>query len=72
MYSNSPSSLYLWTGETGYGLADFEAARQSLSQPKSMLVVFHHVPSNARIRRFTEGLTPLTSDKVASVYLIGP
>jgi 4-amino-4-deoxy-L-arabinose transferase-like glycosyltransferase len=72
MFSNSPSSLYLWTGNTGYTINDFEAFRSLKNQEDAVLVIFHHIAINPRIERLTQGLQILVEDRVASVYLYSP
>ena len=72
VYSNSPSSLYLWSDRTGYTLQDFEQRVNGATGGKVVLVIFNHIPRNARTERLTEGLQPLKSDRIASIYFYEP
>ena len=72
IFSNSPSSLYLWTENTGYNLNDFEVFRNQKNQGEAVLVIFHHLPTNPRLERLSSGLKVLVSDQVATVYLYEP
>jgi len=72
MYSNSPSTLYLWTGSPGYTIQDFEMLRNQKSELQSILVLFNHVPINLRMQRLSEDLIILVSDRVATIYQYPP
>lgn len=72
VYSNSPSTLYLWTGNVGYSIGDFEAFLEQGKQEDAVLVIFHHIASNRRIERLSQGLKILADDRAATVYLYSP
>jgi hypothetical protein len=72
VYSNSPSTLYLWTGNVGYSIGDFEAFLEQGKQQEAVLVIFHHIASNRRIERLSQGLKILADDRAATVYLYSP
>jgi len=72
IYSNSPSSLYLWTNSPGHSLAEFESLTHQAIKEKAALVIFNHIPMTARIQRLSQGLIALVSDSIATIYLYEP
>lgn len=73
MYTNSNSSLYLWSERTGYGIPEFEQLKEMGSKKEVLLVVFHHVPpSGRRLNELIDGLEVLAEDQVVSIYSLSP
>ena len=73
IYSNSNSSLYLWSDRAGYGIPDFELLKQKGTDTRAVLVIFHHVPpTGKRLAELISGLKLLKEDQVASVYALDP
>jgi len=72
LYSNSPSTLYFWTGRMGKGVLTLDRLIQSGSNEKAILVVFYHIPPNNRIYRLEKELKLLKSDSLAKIYLYEP
>lgn len=72
VYSNSPSTVYLWTGSPGHSLTEFSQLRQSNSSVSVFLVVFHHIPENARLQRLEDGLPIVIEDRIATIYHYPP
>ena len=73
MYTNSNSSLYLWSDRAGYGIPDFELLKEKGTNTRVLLVVFHHVPpSGKRLDALVSGLQLIEEDKVASIYALDP
>jgi hypothetical protein len=73
MYTNSNSSLYLWSDRAGYGIPDFELLKEKGTDTRALLVVFHHVPpAGKRLDALVSGLKLIEEDKVASIYALDP
>lgn len=72
IYSNSPSTVYLWTGSPGHSLTEFSQIRESNSSVDVYLVVFHHIPENARLTRLEDGLPIVIEDRIATIYRYPP
>lgn len=73
IYTNSNSSLYLWSDRAGYSIPEFELLKEKGTDDKALLVIFHHVPpKGSRLEKLTGGLEVLAEDQVASVYLLTP
>jgi 4-amino-4-deoxy-L-arabinose transferase-like glycosyltransferase len=73
MYTNSNSSLYLWSDRPGYGIPDFEALKDKGTDTRVLLVVFHHVPpTGKRLEALVSGLQLIEEDQVASIYALDP
>jgi hypothetical protein len=73
MYTNSSSSLYLWSDRTGYSVPDFELLKEKGTEMRVLLVVFHHVPpSGKRLDALISGLKLIEEDRVASIYALDP
>jgi 4-amino-4-deoxy-L-arabinose transferase-like glycosyltransferase len=73
MYTNSNSSLYLWSDRAGYGIPDFETLKEKGTNTRVLLVVFHHVPpTGKRLDALVSGLKLVEEDRVASIYALDP
>jgi 4-amino-4-deoxy-L-arabinose transferase-like glycosyltransferase len=73
MYTNSNSSLYLWSDRAGYGIPEFELLKEKGTDARVLLVVFHHVPpTGKRLDALVSGLKLIEEDKVASIYALDP
>ncbi len=73
MYTNSNSSLYLWSDRAGYGIPEFELLKEKGTGSRVLLVVFHHVPpAGKRLDALVSGLKVIEEDKVASIYALDP
>jgi hypothetical protein len=73
LYSNSNSSLYLWSDRASYGIAEFEKLKDGGSDQEVILVVFHHVPPKGdRLKKLVDGLTLLSGDQIVSIYSLSP
>ncbi len=72
IYSNSPSTLYFWTGRTGAGVLALEQLINSGFTEKAVLVVFYHIPTNNRINRLEQKMILLKSDPMATIYMYEP
>jgi hypothetical protein len=73
MYTNSNSSLYLWSDRTGYGIPEFEQLKETGTESEVLLVIFHHVPpAGRRLNDLIDGLELLAEDQVASIYALRP
>jgi 4-amino-4-deoxy-L-arabinose transferase-like glycosyltransferase len=73
LYTNSNSSLYLWSDRAGYGVTDFETLKEEGTDTRVLLVVFHHVPpTGKRLDALVSGLKMIQEDKVASIYALDP
>jgi 4-amino-4-deoxy-L-arabinose transferase-like glycosyltransferase len=73
MYTNSISSLYLWSDRAGYGIPDFELLKEKGTNARVLLVIFHHVPpTGKRLDALVSGLMPIKEDQVASIYALDP
>ncbi len=72
VYSNSPATVYLWAGSPGHSLNEFSQIRTSKPAMTVYLVVFHHIPENARLQRLREGLPIVIEDRIATIYRYPP
>ena len=72
IYSNVPSTVYLWTRADSYGLRSFSTKLEDRSLEESVLILFEYDPVSARIQRITEDLVYLGGDDIASMYLYKP
>ncbi|NOH11332.1 MAG: hypothetical protein HND51_06755 [Chloroflexi bacterium] len=71
-YSNSPSSLYLWSYKPANNLNSFARMAASADPDRAYIVVFAHVPTNKNIEEMAEGVELVVGDEVAEVYLFVP
>ena len=73
MYTNSNSTLYLWSDRTGYSVLEFEALKATGTDMPVLLVIFHHVPpTGKRLNELISGLELLGEDQIISVYKFAP
>jgi hypothetical protein len=73
IYTNSISSLYLWSDRAGYNIRDFELLKEHGTDKKVLLVIFRNLPpSGERLKRILEGLDLLQEDQILSIYAFGP
>ncbi len=73
IYTNSISSLYLWSDRAGYGIPEFEALKEIGTKKQVVLVIFHQVPpTGKRLTEITSGLQLLSEDQIASIYAFNP
>jgi hypothetical protein len=73
IYTNSISSLYLWSDRAGYNIRDFELLREKGTDKKVLLVIFRNLPpSGERLKRLLDGLDLLQEDQILSIYAFGP
>lgn len=74
IYSNSPSSIYLRTGNPGYSMGRFTRNyRAGTLEPGAVLVIFKHVVTNQDLPAVQAGdLTLLIDDPVATIYVYQP
>lgn len=72
IFSNSPSTLYFWTGKTGGGIPALDQVINSGSTEKTVMVIFYHIPTNKRIDRLEQQLTLVESDSMAKIYIYEP
>jgi 4-amino-4-deoxy-L-arabinose transferase-like glycosyltransferase len=73
IYTNSNSSLYLWSDRAGYGIPEFEALKQTGTNKRVLLVIFHQVPpTGKRLDALISGLQLLKEDQIVSVYALNP
>jgi 4-amino-4-deoxy-L-arabinose transferase-like glycosyltransferase len=73
IYTNSNSSLYLWSERAGYSIPEFEALKENGTDEEVLLVIFHHVPPQGkRLDALIEGLQTLGDDNILSVYSFAP
>ena len=73
IYTNSNSSLYLWSDRAGYSVPDFELLKEKGTNTRVLLVIFHHVPPTGnRLDALVSGLKLIEEDKVASIYYLDP
>lgn len=73
IYTNSNSSLYLWSDRAGYSIKEFESLKQDGTDKEVLLIIFHHVPpTGERLNRLIDGLTLLKEDRIVSIYEFGP
>jgi Dolichyl-phosphate-mannose-protein mannosyltransferase len=73
IYTNSNSSLYLWSDRAGYGIPEFEALKEIGTDKRVLLVIFHQVPpTGKRLDELMNGLELLNEDQLVSVYAYNP
>ncbi|HLF73987.1 MAG TPA: hypothetical protein VI524_06560 [Anaerolineales bacterium] len=73
IYTNSNSSLYLWSDRAGYGIKDFEFLKQTGTDKTVLLVLFRHVPPGGkRLDQLVQGLDLLGEDQIISIYSLEP
>lgn len=73
IYSNSNSTLYLWSERAGYSIPEFEALKESGTDKEVLLVIFHHVPPKGkRLDDLLSGLKVLGDDNIVSIYSFAP
>lgn len=72
IYSNVPSTVYLWTRGDSNNARDFVLKLEKDQLEESVLVLFHYVGVNDRIQRSTEDLVLVGEDDIASIYLYQP
>jgi hypothetical protein len=73
IYTNSISSLYLWSDRPGYNIRDFELLKEKGTDKKVLLVIFRNLPpSGERLQRLIGGLDLLQEDQIVSIYAFGP
>lgn len=72
IYSNSPSTVYLWAGSPGRSLNEFAQLVESGAHQEVYLVVFHHIQANPRLQRLSAGLPIVMDDRIATIYQYPP
>jgi 4-amino-4-deoxy-L-arabinose transferase-like glycosyltransferase len=73
VYTNSISSLYLWSDRAGYNIRDFELLKEKGTDKKVLLVIFRNLPpSGERLKRLIDGLDLIQEDQIVSIYTFGP
>jgi hypothetical protein len=73
IYTNSISSLYLWSDRAGYNIRDFELLKEKGTDKKVLLVIFRNLPPGGeRLNRLLDGLDLLQEDQILSIYAFGP
>jgi 4-amino-4-deoxy-L-arabinose transferase-like glycosyltransferase len=73
IYTNSNSSLYLWSDRAGYNIKDFEVLKEKGTDKKVLLVIFRNLPpTGERLKRLINGLDILKQDQIVSIYAFGP
>lgn len=73
VYTNSNSTLYLWSDRTGYSLNEFRSAQETGVNDRALLVIFKHVPPKGeKLEKLVSGLEFIEEDKFAAIYLFGP
>ena len=73
IYTNSISSLYLWSDRAGYNIRDFELLKEKGTDKKVLLVIFRNLPpSGERLKRILDRLDLLQEDQILSIYAFGP
>jgi hypothetical protein len=69
MYTNSNSSLYLWSDRAGYSIRDFELLREKGTDKEVLLVIFRSLPPGGeRLKRLIDGLDLVIEDQIVSIY----
>lgn len=72
-YTNSNSSLYLWSDRAGYNINDFELLKEKGTDKKVLLVIFRNLPPGGeRLKRLLDGLELVEEDQIVSIYALGP
>jgi hypothetical protein len=73
IYTNSNSSLYLWSDRAGYNIIDFELLKENGTDKKVLLVIFRNLPPEGeRLKRLIDGLNLIQEDRIVSIYAFGP
>jgi len=73
LYTNSNSSLYLWSDRAGYDIPEFEALKGTGTDKRVLLVIFYQAPpAGKRLNELINGLELLQEDQIASVYALNP
>lgn len=72
LYSNSLSTMYLWTGETGRYFTELTDEDKLINKQAAYLVVFHYLKPNERLQRLMEQFRVYKEDKIATIYIIPP
>ena len=73
IYTNSNSSLYLWSDRAGYSIPEFEALKETGTDKKVLLVIFHQIPpTGKRLSALVDGLETIREDQIASIYALNP
>jgi hypothetical protein len=70
LYSNSLSTMYLWTGEAGWYFTELADESMVINEYPAYLVVFHYLKPNARLQRLMEQLKVYKEDRIATIYII--
>jgi len=70
LYSNSLSTMYLWTGESGWYFTELVDESKVINEYPAYLVVFHYLKSNARLQRLMEQFRVYKEDQIATIYII--
>jgi hypothetical protein len=69
IYTNSNSSLYLWSDRAGYSIPDFEQLRANGTEKEVLLVIFRSLPPGGeRLKRLIDGLDLMIEDQIVSIY----
>jgi len=73
IYTNSNSSLYLWSDRSGYELSEFRSLKEQGINREVLLVIFHQVPPTGKpLEKLITGLNLVNEDRIVSVYSFGP
>jgi hypothetical protein len=73
IYTNSISSLYLWSDRAGYNIRDFELLKEKGTDKKVLLVIFRNLPPDGeRLKKILDRLDLLQEDQIVSIYAFGP
>lgn len=70
LYSNSLSTMYLWTGETGWYFTQLADKNTMINKQAAYLVVFHYLKPNARLQRLMDQFRVYKEDQIATIYII--
>lgn len=70
LYSNSLSTMYLWTGESGWYFTELADEDKLIYKQAAYLVVFHYLKPNARLQRLMEQFRVYKEDRIATIYII--
>jgi hypothetical protein len=72
LYSNSLSTIYLWTGETGYYFAELTSENRMITEQPAYLIIFHFLKSDTPSRAMIEKFVVTEEDNIATIYFIPP
>ncbi|GAB4476144.1 MAG: hypothetical protein Kow0088_13730 [Anaerolineales bacterium] len=72
IYSNSQSSMYLWTGRAGRYFTELVEISAFDDEQPIYLVVFHYLKANARLQKLMDRSVRLEEDGIATIYLYQP